>query len=125
MIAGKKTEAGRDRRIPLHKAILPLIEKRMREDGEILITREKNGERVPMTYRHFISTQWEMLMQDLKMDYTPHYCRHTCATLMREAGIEEDIRKIILGHKSTDITDRYTHYSDEMLIEAIDKLEGR
>ena len=64
-------------------------------------------------------------MDDLKMEYTIHYTRHTCATMMREAGIEEDIRKLILGHKSSDITDRYTHYSDEMLIEAIDKLPAR
>ena len=44
---------------------------------------------------------------------------------MREAGIEEDIRKLILGHKSGDITDRYTHISEEMLVDAIDKIPDR
>lgn len=121
MIAGKKTEAGRDRRIPLHHCILPFIEKRMKQDGEYLIYFQKGQ----MKYSNFQRNYWEKLMQNLNMDYTVHYTRHTCATLMREAGIEEDIRKLILGHKSTDITDRYTHITDEMLLEAIDKLEGR
>ena len=125
MIAGKKTEAGRDRRIPIHKDIFPLIEKRMKEGGEHLITFEKSGKRKAYSYNHFNINFWNPLMEGINTKYTIHYARHTFATLMREAGIEEDIRKLILGHKSTDITDRYTHYSDEMLIAAIDKIEGR
>lgn len=121
MIAGKKTDAGRDRHIPIHRCILPFIEKRMEHDGEYLIYFPKGH----MKYSNFQKNYWEKLMSQLNMDYTVHYTRHTCATLMREAGIEEDIRKLILGHKSVDVTDRYTHISDEMLLEAIDKLEGR
>lgn len=125
MIAGKKTDAGRDRRIPLHRAILPFIEKRMSEDGETLITTEKKGKRVPIRYNNFVVTYWNKLMEKIGANYTVHYCRHTFATLTREAGIEEDLRKLIIGHKSADVTDRYTHQSDEMLLEAIDKLGGR
>lgn len=121
MIAGKKTDAGRDRRIPLHHCVLPFIEKRLKHDGEYLIYCKKGH----MNYINFLRNYWEKLMQQLNMDYTVHYTRHTCATMMREAGIEEDIRKLILGHKSADITDRYTHITDEMLLEAIDRLEGR
>ena len=124
MIAGKKTEAGKDRRIPLNRTILPFIEKRLKEEGEYLITYEKNSKRIPYKYNAF-KKQWEELMESLNMDYTIHYARHTLATWMREAGIEEDLRKLILGHKSVDITDRYTHHPDEMLLEAIDKLKGR
>lgn len=126
MIGGKKTEAGKDRRIPIHRAILPLIEKRMTEEGETLITREqKSGKRKAIPYQYFVEYYWNKLMEDLKMEYTMHYTRHTCATMMREVGIEEDLRKLILGHKNDDITDRYTHHPDDMLIEAIDKLPGR
>jgi len=125
MIAGKKTEAGKDRRIPLHHSILPLIKKRMREDSEYLITYEKKSKRVPYTYNRFIVYEWNPFMESMKMNYTIHYARHTFATISREAGIEEDIRKVILGHKSGDITDRYTHYSDEMLLGAIDKIKTR
>lgn len=125
MIAGKKTDAGKDRKIPIHHSILPFIEKRMKEDGDYLIMAQKRGKRSSMTYGFFRDHYWYKFMDDMKMDYTLHYARHTCATLMREAGIEEDIRKLILGHKSGDITDRYTHISDAMLVEAIDKIESR
>ena len=125
MIAGKKTDAGKDRRIPIHTSILPLIQKRMAEEGDFLITRVKAKKRVPYTYNSFNITHWNPLMERLNMSYTIHYTRHTFATMMREANIEEDLRKLILGHKSVDITDRYTHHTDEMLLSAIDKLNGR
>ena len=125
MIAGKKTESGKNRRIPIHRDILPFVEKRMNEDGKTLITTTKKGERVPLLYSKFLRRYWDVLMQEVGMNYTAHSCRHTLATLMRQAEIAEDIRKLILGHKSADITDRYTHYSDEMLLEAIDKLTLR
>ena len=126
MIAGKKTDAGKDRHIPIHPAIMPLIEKRMKEDGEYLLSYKTKTNRIKsFTYINFNLNRWNPLMEKLDMDYTIHFTRHTCATLMREAGIEEDIRKLILGHKSSDVTDRYTHYSDEMLVEAIDKIQAR
>lgn len=125
MVAGKKTDAGRDRRIPLHKAILPLIEKRMDQDGEYLVSRDKKGKRVAVPYYHLMENLWNPLMQELNMNYTAHYTRHTFATMMREADIAEDLRKLILGHKSDDVTDRYTHHPDSMLIQAIDQLPGR
>lgn len=125
LIAGKKTEAGKDRRIPIHRDIFPFIEKRMKEDGERLITFAKSGKRKTYTYSNFNVNYWIPLMESINANYTIHYARHTFATMMREAGIEEDIRKLILGHKSADVTDRYTHYSDDMLLAAIDKLEGR
>jgi len=65
-------------------------------------------------------------MKELGMEqYTPHYARHTCATMLREAGVADDLRKLILGHSSGDITDRYTHVSDAMLVEAIDQIPSR
>lgn len=125
LIGGKKTDAGRDRHIPIHRCIVPLIEKRMQQPGETLITRTDKGKPQPITYHHFANYRWLPLMERMGWDYTMHYGRHTLATMMREADIAEDIRKLILGHKTADITDRYTHVSDAMLVEAIDKLPGR
>lgn len=125
MIAGKKTNAGKDRRIPIHKAILPFIEKRMSQEGETLITKINKSKRASMSYKYFLDNHWVKLMQELNADYTIHYTRHTLATMMREADIAEDVRKLILGHKNDDITDRYTHHPDYMLLEAIDKLPYR
>lgn len=122
MIGGKKTAAGKDRKIPIHKCILPFIEKRMKTNNKYLI--EVNGKQ--FKGQSFSKQYWNKLMEKLEIEgCTPHYARHTCATMLRVAGVEEDLRKLILGHASGDITDRYTHVPDSMLIEAIDKLPGR
>ena len=126
MVGGLKTEAGKDRRIPLHKSILPFVDRLMQTEGEYLIMRYDNGKPQKMSYQRFSRYHWKPLMEKLGLDqYTPHYGRHTCATMLRQAGVEEDLRKLILGHANGDITDRYTHHPDYMLIEAIDKLPGR
>jgi integrase len=126
MIGGMKTEAGKDRHIPIYKDILPFITRLMQTDGEYLIMRYDKGKPQKMAYQRFYMYHWKPLMEILKMeDYTPHYGRHTCATMLREAGVQEDLRKLILGHASGDITDRYTHISDTMLVEAIDMIPSR
>ena len=125
MVGGIKTEAGHNRRIPIHRSILPFIEKRMDAPGDLLIMETTNGGVKPMTYDRFRKYHWAPLMERLGMDYTGHYTRHTCATMLREAKVADDLRKLILGHKNEDITDRYTHHTDAMLLEAIDSLPER
>lgn len=126
MIGGMKTDAGKDRHIPIHKDILPFITRLMQIDGEYLVMRHDKGKPQKMPYVRFQQYHWKPLMENLKMEeYTPHYARHTCATMLREAGVQEDLRKLILGHASGDITDRYTHVPDSMLVEAIDMIPCR
>jgi len=125
MVGGLKTEAGKNRRVPIHKCILPFIERLMQTPGENLVTRPNAiGER--MTYARFLRHHWNPLMEKLGFtEYTPHYGRHTMATMMREANVPEDIKKLILGHANGDITDRYTHHNDSMLLAAVDSMPGR
>lgn len=126
MIGGLKTESGKNRRIPIHRCILPFVARLMETPGEYLVMRYDKAEPKMITYEHFRDKHWLPLVEKLKMtEYTMHYGRHTCATMMREVGIEDDLRKLILGHKNDDITDRYTHHPDSMLLAAIDKLPGR
>jgi integrase len=126
IIGGLKTDAGQDRHIPIHPCIMPFIERLMQTDGDLLIMRYDTGKPTEMTYNRFREYHWKPLMVRLGMEhYTPHYGRHTCATMMRTAGVEEDIRKLILGHANGDITDRYTHHPDIMLIKAMDSVPGR
>lgn len=123
MVGGKKTAAGKNRKMPIHKSILPFVEKRMQTNNEYLIE-GKNGK--PLKGTSFARYYWEPLMKKLEIENcTAHYARHTFATMLRTAEIEEDVRKLLMGHATKDITDRYTHHPDEMLIEAMDKVSGR
>lgn len=109
LIGGMKTEAGKDRVIPLHPDIIPLV-------------------REWMEYKHsglgwFREKIWTPYMEGAGLDHKPHDGRHTCATLMESAGIPANRRKLILGHKISDITDGvYTHVSPQELCEEIKKI---
>lgn len=120
MVGGIKTEAGEDRIIPIHKKIKPLIEKRMSEHKYLIL----NNRRGKMSYTTYRAGRWTPLMKELKMEHKPHDCRHTFATLMDNSDANKLSIKKIMGHASSDITDRvYTHKNIEELIKAVDLLE--
>ena len=51
-----------------------------------------------------------------------HETRHTFISLMTEAGVDARIIKAIVGHKSNDVTDLYTHISLDVMLEAVNRL---
>ena len=51
-----------------------------------------------------------------------HDTRHTFVSLMTEAGVDPRLIKVIVGHKTSDITDLYTHISLEAMLEAVNKI---
>jgi integrase len=50
-----------------------------------------------------------------KRNITFHSLRHTFSTLGRDSLISQEDRMVVLGHKSTDVNNRYTHISEEAL----------
>jgi integrase len=52
-------------------------------------------------------------------DVTPHYLRHTYATDLLSAGVEEPVRKYLIGHADRDVTATYTAVSPETLDRAL------
>lgn len=113
LIAGSKTDAGKGRIIPISEKIVPLFEL---SHKNVITINNKN-----ISYADARS-KLIGVMKELGMDHSFHDTRHTCSTLMEKANIPLLHRKLILGHKSTDITDRYTHVSKEILIEDINKI---
>lgn len=118
MRGGIKTRAGKNRIIPINKKILPLVKNRLVEGNEFLILNNKGKQ---FKYANFNKGNWKRLMELLEMEHKPHDCRHTFATLMDNAGANKLSIKRILGHTSSDITDKvYTHKDIEELKKAID-----
>ena len=59
-------------------------------------------------------------MYQFKMNHLPHDGRHTCATLLDNAGVNDTIKKKILGHSGKDVTQKvYTHKTIQQLLDAI------
>lgn len=97
MYGGSKTESGKNRVVPVH----PLV------SGFVGMAR-------PKAAAYYI--RFKNLMASLGWDHTPHDTRRTFATLAARAGMDENVRKLIMGHRNGDLTERVytTHAVDEL-----------
>lgn len=127
MIGGLKTEAGINRVIPLHKRIIPLIQryynKAVKTGCKYLIVNSLGKQ---MKYSNYRREKWDIMMEQLEFSkkHKPHDTRHTFATRMDRTPANKLCIKRIMGHASTDITDKvYTHKDIEELIEAVNYLK--
>lgn len=116
---GTKTKAAR-RIVPIHKDILPLIEKRMVfNDTEWLFYGNDNKK---ISYSTFKYAAFDAIMEHFDMSHNPHDCRHSFATYARQSHMDLLLIKRIMGHTSKDITtDIYTHTIVADLVAEIDK----
>jgi len=117
---GIKTEAGKDRIIPIHPKILPLVKKWHDKGGDALIC--ENGRPIKLKrYREYFFCP---TLEQLKLPkLTPHCCRHTFASMMSDAGADPKEIQEIIGHASYATTaDIYTHKDIAKLAEAVRKI---
>ena len=99
IIAGEKTEAGRNRMIPLHTKIRPL----MMKDWNVT------------SYRPFVA---------MFPGHTPHDCRRTFISRCVECGVDPVVSRKIVGHSGTDVHEKmYTFLNDpDFLCREIEKI---
>lgn len=116
---GAKTDAGRDRVIPIHKKIQPHIMKWYNTEGEYLITR--NNKKINLKYYREKLYYPALEAAEVKK-LTPHKARHTFATLLHKAGVDMDTRQKLLGHSDVATTMHYTHPDIAVLREAVSRL---
>lgn len=64
-------------------------------------------------------------MEQLGINRTPHCCRHTCISMLAEAGINQTIIKKIAGHSGAmTLTEKvYTHFDIKELVDAINEIQ--
>lgn len=105
MRGGVKTKAGKNRVVPIHSRIRPLVEARLADAGPRLICYD--GKPVPSsTYRTF----WREVMSNLGMSHVPHECRHTFESRLDSAGGNRRCIDLLMGHVSKDTGNRiYNH----------------
>jgi integrase len=117
---GVKTEAGKNRTIPIHPKILHIIKKWYAVGGNRLICKDKKAISA-RKYRddYYMPTLKAIGVRELK----PHACRHTCATLLSKAGADPLYIQKILGHADYSTTANiYTHTDVDELKRAINMM---
>lgn len=121
MIGGAKTENGRNRIIPIHQTILPILEELMTDDCRILYPNICET----YAYQKYNENIFKHLMAKLNMQHhtDPYDTRHTFATLAKKYKMDLFSTKKILGHSCKDITnDVYIHEPLDSLLEEINKI---
>lgn len=118
-IRKSKTAAG-VRIIPIHSRLWPLIEKRLRFPGSHLFC-DASGK--PYTYSRLARLFVRIMKLVHGEKHKPHDTRHTCATWLDDAEVNDNAKKMILGHARNDVTNGvYTHKTLRQLRKAIEKI---
>lgn len=126
MKGGLKTDAGKNRIVPIHSLIKPLIEKRIDEATSLhseYLFNDINGQQgITMTYDKY-RKRFDKAMKALNMKHRPHETRHTFITNAKACNMDEYVLKLIVGHAIEDITEKtYTHRTIEQLKSEMEKL---
>lgn len=111
MVGGVKTDAGRNRIVPIHPKVQDLVRYYYdRSPGEMLFYDYDKPKPQIMTYDKY-RCRFRKIMQRHGWEcYSPSCPRHTFSTNAKNARMDEYARKLMMGHEITDVTDKhYTH----------------
>ena len=115
MTGGLKTDAGKDRIIPVSDKIFSFVSELYCENLYLVRHGKKRYSRT-----NFLNNIWNPAMDKLNMNHLPHDTRYTCATLMDRANVNPNCIKEILGHSKGDVTNKvYIKKSLDDLLSAI------
>lgn len=108
---GMKTAAGRNRTVPIHDDIFPMIAERASvasENAPHALFPHEGGKFLIGAFKYRYDRQYP--------NHTTHDCRHSFATYAYKCRMDATIVKIIMGHEVGDITKgRYTHITADDL----------
>lgn len=121
VVGGEKTEAGRNRVIPISPEGRPYFEYfAAHATGELLLS-GYTGDKVAANFRR---RDFYPLLDKLGIERkTPHSTRHTFASRARKVGVPPEILQKILGHADYSTTANiYVHTDIDELVKAVDGL---
>ena len=129
---GIKTDAGKDRIVPIHPRIRHLVErnyKKAQEIGSLYLFNYTNpsnrSKNTALTYERY--QKWFYKLRDelnLNPAHRLHDARKHFITTAKKYGVDEYAIKYIVGHKISDITEKvYTQRDFEWIREEMEKIK--
>lgn len=129
---GAKTEAGRNRVVPVAKKIQPIIDRLLKNKESGFVFCAPDGGAMPLkAYRKAFYCALDMAGIDnpiyeqdgvKRHTYTPHSCRHTFATLMKKVKAPDKDKLSLIGHASTEMLRHYQAVNISDLRQIVDSL---
>ena len=126
---GAKTDAGKNRLVPVHPILRPIIAKRMLIQGEYLFSHYQDKPTPINSFRQmdFYPALEAAGVQAVpnsgeKPARTPYSARHTFATLMKAVDGSDRDKAALMGHTSYEMTLHYQHEDYDSLREIINRI---
>ena len=124
-ITGSKTDAGKNRIITISPKILPFFADFGKGEDLFFSDRKAPSEkkfRSKIYYPALAEIDLDPLNDDGTHIYTPHCCRHTFATLMKNVKAPATDKQKLIGHSKFEMTAHYTHTDIESLKNITDNI---
>lgn len=126
-IGGSKTDAGKNRVIPIGPdglAAYRKIRSKAIADGCSHLIGGYEG--ANKTAANFTKRDWRELMEAIgRQGMIPYSCRHTFITRAIRSGIDLPVLEAIVGHVDRETTKLYTHLHADDLVEAVNVIRDR
>lgn len=128
---GAKTEAGRNRIVPIHSSVKAYYEyffAKAQEKGSVYLISNQAGNKFNVNNwrnRNFYKSLEAIGILRGKDDrhVTPYSCRHTFASMCDRVGINDNLIIKMVGHTSKKTTDKfYIHKTEKEMAEAVESL---
>ena len=129
---GMKTAAGRDRVVPIHSKIYPLVEARYNEAVQLkskylfnCTDTHTHRSNLMLTYDKY-SARFKKIVERLGLnrEHRSHDGRKQFITIAKKYKVDEYAIKYIVGHEVNDITEKvYTQRDVDWLKEEIEKIK--
>ena len=124
-IGGSKTEAGKNRVIPIGPdgiaAYKKIRDQAIADKAKKLIDGYSGRNK---TADNFADREWKELMADVKIEgVTPYTCRHTFITRAIRSGVDLPTLEAIVGHVDRETTRIYTHLNAQDLVKAVQNVK--
>ena len=118
---GVKTDAGKDRVIPIHPKILKYFKQRYDQAGAALVCDDQGR---PLTAKRYREKMYYPALEACGIrQLTPHKCRHTFCSLLAERGADTLNIQKLAGHADYAFTaNEYSHPEIEALRREIAKI---
>lgn len=120
LVLGVKTDAGKNRIVPIHKKLVPIIQAHIGAEYLFDLPRSKTAKNADNALQTKFLSQFSKKFPT----HDTHDCRHSFRSQLDRQEANAVCINLIVGHKSKDIGERvYTHKTIQELIDTIDLLD--
>ena len=113
LYGGAKTEAGKNRAVPVSPKIMPYVQARLNDGSDFLFSKNDGSEMSPRYFRDMFyqvlaaAGIQPMPTKDNPAHYVPYSCRHTFANLLKDAPGSDKDKAGLIGHEDYRTTKRH------------------